>query len=71
MQATMHATHQQHLALSYQFMDVAQAIKSLRDAKLEINTDDELVDMSNGEFEVNEHANFKVESHAKFEVKVN
>jgi hypothetical protein len=52
-------------------MDVVQAIKSLRDAKLEIDTDDELYDMSNGEFEVDEHANFEVVSHAEFEVKAN
>jgi hypothetical protein len=37
-----------------------QAIKTLRDVKLEIDTNDELDDMPNGEFEVDEGANFKV-----------
>jgi hypothetical protein len=71
MQATMHATHQQHMALNYQLMDVAQTIKTLRDAKLEINMNDELDEMSNCEFEVDEHANFEVVSLVECKVKAN
>jgi hypothetical protein len=64
-------TIEQHMAHISTYLQIIMSTLTRIESKSGIKENDELEDMSNGEFEVNEGVNFEVNSHAKFKVKTN